>query len=288
MKRLLLSAIIFLSCIVSTHAGDISGRIYNEFNEPFEGATVKIQGTKKGAVADLEGKFIIKDVPAGTYTLEASSLGYKAVTKEVRVGQSGNVSVDFSLETDATVLNEVVITEKSRAQEISENPIQISSIDVVALQNETADIVAVLDRTAGVRVRQSGGLGSNTTIQLNGLTGRAVRTYYDGIPLELLGGGIQLNNLPVNTIERIDVYKGVMPVDVGTDALAGGINVITRQVDYDFLDASYQVGSFNTHVGALNAAKKLGDHVVLSLSGFYNYSDKNYIKNLCIKYFVPL
>ena len=275
MKRLLLSAIIFLSCIVSTHAGDISGRIYNEFNEPFEGATVKIQGTKKGAVADLEGKFIIKDVPAGTYTLEASSLGYKAVTKEVRVGQSGNVSVDFSLETDATVLNEVVITEKSRAQEISENPIQISSIDVVALQNETADIVAVLDRTAGVRVRQSGGLGSNTTIQLNGLTGRAVRTYYDGIPLELLGGGIQLNNLPVNTIERIDVYKGVMPVDVGTDALAGGINVITRQVDYDFLDASYQVGSFNTHVGALNAAKKLGDHVVLSLSGFYNYSDKS-------------
>ncbi|MEM7511972.1 MAG: TonB-dependent receptor [Bacteroidota bacterium] len=276
MKRLLLLAIIFLSCIVSTHAGDISGRIYNEFNEPFEGATVKIQGTQKGALTGPDGRFIIKNVSAGTYTLEASSLGYKAVIKEVAVSQSGTVTVDFSMETDATVLNEVVITEKSRAQELSEDPIQITSIDVVALQNETADIVAVLDRAPGVRVRQSGGLGSNTTIQLNGLTGRAVRTYYNGIPLELLGGGIQLNNLPVNTIERIDVYKGVMPIDVGTDALAGGINVVTRTVDHDFLDASYQVGSFNTHVGALNSAKKLGEHVVLSLSGFYNYSDNSY------------
>ncbi|MEM6763807.1 MAG: TonB-dependent receptor [Bacteroidota bacterium] len=276
MRRLLLLVSICLLWMSDIHAGDITGRILNENGEPFEGAVVRIQRIKVGAVADPDGKYIIENVAAGSYTLEASSLGYKTVTKEVVVKASGTTRVNFTLEADATVLNEVVITEKSKAQELSENPIQISSINVVALQNETADIVAVLDRTAGVRVRQSGGLGSETNIQLNGLSGNAVRIYYDGIPLELLGGGIQLNNLPVNTIERIDVYKGVMPVDVGTDALAGGINVVSRQVNYDFLDASYQVGSFNTHVGALNAAKKLGDHVVFSFTGFYNYSDNSY------------
>ena len=103
------------------------------------------------------------------------------------------------------------------------------------------------------------------------------RTYYDGIPLELLGGGIQLNNIPVNTVARVDVYKGVVPVDVSTDALAGGINIVTKQPDYDYLDASYKFGSFNTHIGTLNAAKRLGDHLLVSISSFYNYSDNNYL-----------
>jgi outer membrane receptor protein involved in Fe transport len=136
--------------------------------------------------------------------------------------------------------------------------------------------VAVLNRTAGVRVRQAGGLGSRTTVQLNGLTGQAVRTYYDGIPIEIYGGSIQLNNIPVNNVERIDVYKGVIPIDVGTDALAGGINIISRQLAHDFMDASYQFGSFNTHVASLTASKKLGDHLLLSVAGFYNHADNNY------------
>lgn len=235
-----------------------------------------VQGMDLGAATDLDGTYLIENLKAGTYILEASYTGYKMSAQEVEVRGAAQVNVNFTLEEDVASLGEVVVTGKSESTELSQNPIQIASINVVQLQSESADIVSVLDRTSGVRVRQSGGLGSNTSIQLNGLTGRAVRLYYDGIPLELFGGSIQLNNLPVNTIERIDVYKGVMPVDVGTDALAGGINVISRQVDYDYLDASYQISSFNTHIGALNASKKIGEHLVLSASGFYNYSDNDY------------
>jgi len=275
-KRILLLAIVLLLALVSTQAGGIKGKIIDSNNSPLPGASVKVSGTQQGAIADDQGIYEIKNLKAGTYTLSVSYLGYKTAEKELTIDDKENLEVNFSLEEKPAEIGEVVISERSTSRKLSENPIQISSIDVTKLQSESSDVVSVLDRTAGVRIRQSGGLGSNTTIQLNGLSGRAVRTYYDGIPLELLGGGIQLNNIPVNAIERVDVYKGVMPVDVGTDALAGGINVITKQVDYDYLDASYQFGSFNTHVGTLNASKKLGKHLMFSFSGFYNYSDNNY------------
>lgn len=239
------------------------------------GANIGIKSLDSFTATDVDGQFVLDNVPFGTYELQVSYIGATTLVQELIVQQK-EITLQLQLQKDAQVLAEATVTAKSQAREQQERPIQIASIDIVKLQSESADIVAVLDRTAGVRVRQSGGLGSNTTIQLNGLTGRAVRTYYDGIPLELYGGSIQLNNLPVNAIERVDVYKGVMPVDVGTDALAGGINVLSRQVDYDYLDVSYQLGSFNTHVAALNTSKKLGNHLIASLSSFYNYSDNSY------------
>jgi outer membrane receptor protein involved in Fe transport len=196
------------------------------------------------------------------------------------------LNIDFSLEENTTELGEVVITGDSESTRMSREPMQITSIDLKEFQFESADVLAVLDRAAGVRVRQSGGLGSDANIQLNGFTGRAVRIYFDGIPIELLGGGLQINNLPVNNIERVDVYKGVMPVDVGTDALAGGINVVPKLVQRDFLDVSYQFGAFNTHIASLSATKVLQNDWFINFSGFYNFSDNDYennVRNLVIE-----
>lgn len=282
-RLLVSSAILVLCCCFAgqvqgqqSNRGAIRGQVAIQNQTDFPGASVLLLENAVGTTTDERGNFSITDIAPGTYELQASYLGYKPQKKAVTVIADTVVEVNFSLEENVSRLNEVLVTAKSESTELSQNPIQISSIELAELQSESADVVTVLDRTAGVRVRQSGGLGSRTTIQLNGLTGQAVRIYYDGIPLELLGGSIQLNNIPVNTVERVDVYKGVMPVDVGTDALAGGINVISKKANYDYLDASYQIGSFNTHTGVLNGSKKLGEHLILSLSGFYNYSDNNY------------
>jgi len=278
MLRFFIFLLLFFQTIISFGQNNsISGKITDQAGNVLIGATVRIQDTDRGKVADSKGDYTIKDIKPGEYVLEAASLGYKKTAKKIVISKAMDIEVDFSLDEDLTQLDEIIIAEKSESTVLNENPIQISSIDVLKLQNESADVVAVLDRTAGVRVRQSGGLGSNTTIQLNGLSGLAVRRYIDGMPLELFGGSIQLNNIPVNAIERVDVYKGVMPIDIGTDALAGGVNIVSRQVDYDFLDVAYQVGSFNTHIGTLNASKKIGENLVVSLNSFYNYSDNNYI-----------
>ncbi|MEL6562514.1 MAG: carboxypeptidase-like regulatory domain-containing protein, partial [Bacteroidota bacterium] len=261
---------------LTANAGTISGLITDSENNPIPGVTVQLEGTTLGTITNGKGKFEIKSVPAGTYNLQASFIGFKRVTKSITIKGSSAITVDFNLQEEVSELNEVVITGKSESQRIAEQPLQAISIDTRILKAEAVNTVGILTRAPGVRVRQSGGLGSNAEVQLNGLTGNAVRQYYDGIPLELLGGGIQLNNIPVNAIDRIDVYKGVMPIDVGTDALAGGINVVSKEVFSSYLDASYEVGSFNTHVAAVNGAKMLNDHWFVAFNGFFNYSDNNY------------
>lgn len=251
----------------------ITGRVIDEEGFPVIGASIIIKGSGQGTVTDVNGNYELT-IPEDNTILTISYIGYN--TQEIVVVKGMLKVAETVLRTDGELLEEVIVKEKSLSRELSENPMQIVSIDVKSLKNETAEVVSVLDRSTGIRVRQSGGLGSNTTIQLNGLTGGAVRTYLDGIPLEHFGGGVQLNNLPVNAIEKINVYKGVMPVDVATDALGGGINVITTEPHYDYLDASYQIGSFNTHKFTLNAGKTLNKDVIFSVGGFYNYSDNSY------------
>ncbi|MEM7550982.1 MAG: TonB-dependent receptor [Bacteroidota bacterium] len=264
----------------------IRGKITDENNEALPGITVVIKGTTQGAATDSNGEFELIGLDQGNYTIVISGVGYETQEKTLTLQEGRALQLSIRLSEDMVEMDEIVVKGKSYGREISEQPIQVKSIELKEFQFESADVIDVLDRSAGVRVRQSGGLGSDANIQLNGFTGRSVRIYYDGIPLELLGGGIQVNNLPVNTIERIDVYKGVMPVDVGTDALAGGINVVPKLVQTDYLDASYQFGSFNTHIGALSATKVWGKDWFTSFSGFYNFSDNDYrndVRNLVVE-----
>ncbi len=114
-------------------------------------------------------------------------------------------------------------------------------------QKRAADLGEVLARTQGVGVRRSGGLGSGARISLNGLTDDQIRFFLDGIPLELAGFPFGLANVPVNLVERVEVYRGVVPVQFGADALGGAINMVSTYVDGTTASASYQVGSFGTH-----------------------------------------
>lgn len=262
---------------LTTLATSITGLIYDKATKrPLPGATVVVKGTTTGVVTDENGRYMIDNLDNGTYILEVSSLGYQKSLHTVTIKNNESSELMVYLEENVEELKGVLVTAKSESRRISEQPITVASINTQVLKAEATNTIGVLTRAAGVRVRQSGGLGSNAEIQLNGLTGNAVRQYYDGIPLELLGGGIQLNNIPVNAIDRIDIYKGVMPIDIGTDALAGGINVVPKEIYDSYLDASYEFGSFNTHVLAVNGAKATSDRFFVAFNGFFNYSDNNY------------
>jgi hypothetical protein len=87
----------------------------------------------------------------------------------------------------------------------------------------------VLRRTEGVDVRGTGALGAPVLLSLNGLVGAQVRVFVDGVPLELSGLGEDLSRLPVGELERVELYKGVVPLRLGADALGGAIHLVTRE-----------------------------------------------------------
>ena len=120
------------------------------------------------------------------------------------------------------------------------------------MHNSTLDLSHALDRISGVRIRETGGVGSNSTFSLNGFSGRQVRFFIDGVPMENFGTSFQINNIPINLAERIEVYKGVVPISFGADALGGAVNIVTTKRAGRYIDASYSYGSFNTHKSYIN------------------------------------
>ena len=252
-----------------------SGKIFLD-GEPAIGATVQVISIDRYAVAEENGEYEMADIPFGTYQVVVSYVGAKEILEIVKIDRS-EISLDFRLNTSSEVLSEVTVSAQSINTEIESRPIAINSLNARALNNQALGAEQLLRRSAGVIVRQQGGLGSQTSINLNGLTGAAVRVYYDGIPLQVYGGGVQLNNIPIDALERVEVYKGVLPVNVGTDALGGAINLVPYQAYQNNLRASYSIGSFNTHRVTLGGRKNFNEHISVSLLSFLNYSDNDYL-----------
>ncbi len=173
-------------------------------------------------------------------------------------------------------VDEVRVDGNATIQKIKEQSYNINVIDAKQLYNSSIDINQALNRTTGVRVREDGGLGSTFNFSLNGFTGRQVKFFIDGLPMDNFGSSLSLNNLPTTMAERIEIYKGVLPVSLGADALGGAVNIVTRK-NANYLDASYGFGSFNTHKAGINGAytdAKTG--FTVRANAFYNYSDNSY------------
>src|SRR5690606_17661529 len=138
------------------------------------------------------------------------------------------------------------------------------------------DLAHALDQVSGVRLRETGGVGSNFNFSLNGFSGKQVKFFLDGVPLENFGSAFQINNIPINLADRIEVYKGVVPITLGGDALGGAVNIVTNTSRRNYLDISYSYGSFNTHRSTVNARYTSAGGFTAQLNAFQNYSDNNY------------
>lgn len=282
MKRIFTLSILLIISGLSKAQTIISGKVVNKKKQPLEFVTVGIKNTSWGTTTNNQGEFKLTATTPGKYTLVVSMVGYRKYIKSIDVTtRSTRVKLGtINLVSDDKLLNEVVVSGKSVSKEIAQKPITINTINTSLLQAETKDVANVLDKVQGVKIRQSGGVGSTANITLNGLTGNAVRFYYNGIPIEFLGTGFSVNNIPISNIARVEVYKGVMPASIGTDALGGGINVVTNQNPIDNVDLSYQYGSFNTHRIAGSITRKFAKNWYYNVSANYSYSDNDYEMNV--------
>jgi outer membrane cobalamin receptor len=182
-----------------------------------------------------------------------------------------------SADSSAVKLDEIVVVGKSTVRKVNESAYNVVAIDAKSLHNKSLDLAHALDRISGIRVRESGGVGSAAEFSLNGFSGRHIKFFMDGVPMEGFGSAFQINNIPINLAERIEVYKGVVPVEFGADALGGAINIVTDQKRRrTFVDASYSYDSFNTHKSYINAGHTASNGFTVQLNVFQNYSDNNY------------
>ncbi|MGE7773968.1 TonB-dependent receptor [Chitinophaga sp. NPDC101104] len=278
-KQILLTGLLCLSVfsLWAQQSASVSGTVKDNGGAPVAAASVRISGSRLGTSANNTGAWLLPDLKPGNYTLEFSAVGFSRVEKTVTLKAGENAVLDVVLDRKAAQVKEVNVTGLTANQQVNRQAYAVTSIDAKPLHNSSQDLNQVLGKTAGVRVREDGGLGSSFNFSLNGFSGRQVKLFLDGIPMDNFGSSLTLNNIPINLADRIEVYKGVVPIWLGADALGGAVNVVTNAKTQRYLDVSYSYGSFNTHRSAVSAGYT-GEKTGFTVLGnfFQNYSDNNY------------
>lgn len=276
-KNIIYILILFPVLAFTQNYYSISGNIKDVNGIPLANVNVLLNKSNKYAVSDSNGKYDILNIEASEYTVTVSSLGFKTIVKKILVNK--NLELNFKLQEETESLDDVIITAKKTSTIQKEKAIVIGSFEVKDVIASTTIITEQIDKISGVRVRRSGSLGGESEVSINGLTGTTIRQYIDGIPLEFLYPALDIGNIPLTGIKRVDIYKGVVPVDIGTDALGGAINIITEDKTKNNLQATYSIGSFNTHLGGVDLTLANENHGFINVTGGVNYSDNNYTFN---------
>lgn len=269
-----LSTLVLFAASAQEKSPALSGKVISKEKEEVAFATVSLKGTTYGCSTDQQGMYYLH-APAGEYTLTVSAIGYETVEKPVTLtGERSKMNIIL---TASEIRMEEVVVTASGVGRINRSPFNAVAIGTEELQNSTKSLSEALAKTPGMKLRESGGVGSDMSLLMDGFSGKHIKIFIDGVPQEGVGDSFGLNNIPVNFAERIEVYKGVVPVGLGSDALGGAINIVTDKSRRGwYLDASYSYGSFNTHKSYVNFGQTFDCGVMYEINAFQNYSDNNY------------
>lgn len=279
MNRLFIVTILCLCTTVLSAQNILQGKIIDkETGLPISGAYISIKNTKQKTVSDKTGNYQIDILSNGTCLVEVSFVGYKRVRQVIVL--NGNITKDFFLESSANVLSEVVVRESSQQAEINrirQSPMAVTVVDGAKLRGRSSGIEEILTRTSGIKVRKTGGLGSASRISVHGLEGKRVAVYINGFPLNSPDGSFDINDIPIDVIKYIEVYKGIVPAEYGGDGLGGAINIVTREDECDLVGFTQELASFGTSK-TLTSAQKLfaKSGILFNVAFFKNKSKNNY------------
>ncbi|MDE6150879.1 MAG: carboxypeptidase-like regulatory domain-containing protein, partial [Prevotella sp.] len=262
----------------------LSGKIISNDEKAITYATIQLKGTDYGCTTNEQGMYFLY-APPGKYTVVVSAIGYDTVERPVTLTHERQ-KMHITLRDSQISLDEVVVV-GSGISRVNRSAFNAVAVDARAMQNSTKNLSDALAKTPGLKLRESGGVGSDMSMMLDGFSGKHIKVFIDGVPQEGVGESFSLNNIPVNFAEHIEVYRGVVPVGFGTDALGGVINIVTGKHPKGWsLDASYSYGSFNTHRSYANFSYTSAKGLMFEVNAFQNYSDNSYWVNTPVEQFL--
>jgi iron complex outermembrane receptor protein len=208
----------------------LSGRVTDENGEALIGANVSIKGTVLGSATDVEGRYSIRRLPAGSFTVVCSMIGYERQFASLTIGAGEKATLTFRLAESVIETGEVIVTAGKHAQSFEEIPVSIATFDAREIEARGIfNLDDALRKVSGVNVTEDqvnirGSSGYSRAL------GSRVLLLVDGAPV-LAGdaGEIKFDVVPMFAVDRIEVVKGAGSALYGSSALGGVINVLTRQ-----------------------------------------------------------
>ncbi len=260
MKKVI-NSIIFLMCLFSFQTQgqqshiDIPQRNQSDANvyghvldkdsgEHLPFVHIIIKGTNIGVATDETGHYMIVDVPEGKRIVMAQSVGYKSQEKEVIFKKGVSLEVNFELKQDYINVEGVVVTADRNKKNRKEatNIVNVLGAKMLA-KTQSINLAEGLNFQPGLRVETDCQNCGFTQLRMNGLEGPYTQILIDGHPvMSALGGVYGLEQIPANMIERIEVVRGGGSVLYGGNAIAGTVNVITKEPTKRTFEAAFSKG----------------------------------------------
>ena len=229
--------------------------------------TIALKGTTIGTVTDATGHYFLKNLPEGDFVLEASSVGYKTISRNVTLKKGKTLEENFELEEDAVALDGVVVSANRSVTKRRLAPTLVNVVDMKMFENTNSPTLSQgLNFQPGVRVETNCQNCGFQQVRINGLDGPYTQILIDSRPIfSALSGVYGLEQIPANMIERVEVMRGGGSALFGSSAIAGTINIITKEP----LRNSGQLAHTITSIGgsssfdnntSLNASLVTDDH----------------------------
>tara|TARA_Y100000590_G_scaffold446780_1_gene580982 strand:- start:834 stop:3548 length:2715 start_codon:yes stop_codon:yes gene_type:complete len=210
------------------------GTVYDTNSTPLEGANVVLVGTELGDTANQEGAYAILNVPAGTYDLTASFIGYEPITKSIVVGDE-DVMTHFVLEVGVVTLSDVEVL-ASRASD--NTPVAFTNVskEEMELRLGSQDVPMILNTTPSVYATQQGGGAGDARINIRGFNQRNIAVMINGVPQnDMENGWVYWSNWDGvgDTAASIQVQRGLSAVNLATPSIGGTMNVLTDPTAFE-------------------------------------------------------
>ncbi|SNS54391.1 iron complex outermembrane recepter protein [Ekhidna lutea] len=281
MKNLYLTLVLtLLSVGIFAQGGSITGTVTDsETGEALIGANVVIKGTANGDVTDPNGKFEIKGLANGTYTIVASYVGFQAVDQSVSVSGSA-VTIDFQLEEGTVFGEEVVISGSRQPEKITETPATIEIISSKDLENwGSFNTGELLSRLKGVDYIRSGVVGTGINVRGFNSNFNAKNTQVtDGRFSSLVATGLPFGPLSPQIkedIDRVEVILGPNSALYGPNAHNGLVNIITKDPRAsEGTTVALGAGNQNVFTSRLRHAQILNDKFAFKLNFEYTRGEE--------------
>lgn len=236
MKRLVSALVAALCMMLSAKASYTDAHIHGHVIDKTTGehlpyVVIMLKGTTIGVTTDNTGHYIIRNVPEGEFTLEVSTVGYRTLTRDIDIRKGNSYEMNFILEEDLVQIDGVIVsaTRSETTRRMSPTLVNVIGMDTYSKANCTT-VAQGLSFQPGVRVENNCQNCGFQQVRINGLDGQYTQILIDSRPVfSALAGVYGIEQLPANMVDRVEVMRGGGSALFGSSAIAGTINIITKE-----------------------------------------------------------
>lgn len=233
MKKI--GALFCFSCLIINaiiaQTATLKGKVSFKNQEAAQFVNISVAGSSIGTSSKNDGSYILTNIPLGDQTIIASFIGFKSIRKTLNFKENSVLEMDFQLEEESNLMEDVVITGTMKEMSKLNSPVPVEVFTAKYFENnKSASVFESMQNVNGVRPQLNCSVCNTGDIHINGLEGPYTMVLIDGMPIVSgLSTVYGLTGIPASLIERVEIVKGPASTLYGSEAVGGLINVITKK-----------------------------------------------------------